>query len=245
MNSKRSERIGLFLLGVLALAAAVALFLKAPIKQNQIFHQFVDKRILLGIPNFWNVISNVPFLIVGVMGLYKINDVGSPKGPYAFLFLGIALVSIGSGYYHLNPNDATLVWDRLPMTIGFMSLFTIVVSEFIDQKTGRKMLIPALVLGTVSILYWVLFNDLSVYVFVQVYPLLAIPVILLCFTSSRSQRFGYWFLFFAYLLAKVAEYYDGQVFDAIGVFSGHTLKHFLASIGLFVLLYSYTRQKAR
>src|SRR5436190_1533809 len=90
------------------------------IQQDQLYHAFADQRTLLGIPHFWNVVSNLPFAVVGVMGLLKFRDVASRT-----LFFGVLLVTFGSAYYHLAPDDARLVWDRLPMTVAFMALLAI------------------------------------------------------------------------------------------------------------------------
>lgn len=32
-------------------------------------------------------------------------------------YIGVAAVGFGSAYYHLQPNDSTLVWDRLPVSL--------------------------------------------------------------------------------------------------------------------------------
>jgi hypothetical protein len=36
-----------------------------PIVQDQNYHDFADQRTLFGIPHFWNVISNIPFIGIG------------------------------------------------------------------------------------------------------------------------------------------------------------------------------------
>jgi hypothetical protein len=238
------RKIGLALLILFAVAAIAALFLTAPLPQNQEYHHFADNRMVFAIPNFWNVVTNLPFLIIGIMGLGKLN-VFDEKLPYAFFFLGIALVSIGSGFYHINPNDVTLVWDRLPMTIGFMSLFTIIIREFVDIRWGRRILLPLIVIGILSIVYWVIIGDLRFYLLVQFYPLIATPVALLFFRSQYNKVWGYWALLAFYVLAKVAEIYDQQIFEALH-FSGHSIKHLLAAVGIFVIYHTYmTRQLKR
>ena len=40
-----------------------------PIAQDQAYHDFADRGQFLGIPNFFAVISNIPFLLVGIAGL--------------------------------------------------------------------------------------------------------------------------------------------------------------------------------
>ena len=114
------------------LASLLGLFLLPPIVQNQDYHDFANQRTLFGIPNFWNVISNVPFIGIGAVGLWQF---GRSQGTM-LLFLGIFLTGFGSAYYHLEPSDQTLFWDRLPMAIGFMVIFAIVIEERVDRRAG-------------------------------------------------------------------------------------------------------------
>ena len=114
------------------LASLLGLFLLPPIVQNQDYHDFADQRTLFGIPNFWNVISNVPFIGISAVGLWQF---GRSQGTM-LLFLGIFLTGFGSAYYHLEPSDRTLFWDRLPMAIGFMAIFAIVTHLPPDERVG-------------------------------------------------------------------------------------------------------------
>ena len=129
------------------------------------------------------------------------------------------------------------------MTIAFMSLFSIIVSEFIDYKKGLKILIPSLLIGLLSVIYWLVFNDLRIYVLVQFYPIIAIPIILIFFKSTYNLTVGYWILSAGYLLAKLFEHYDYETQTILRVFSGHTLKHILAALGIAGLLYTYLKRK--
>jgi hypothetical protein len=95
-----------------------------PIAQDETYHLFADGRALCGIPNFWNVVSNLPFAIVGALGLWKLRTALDRA-----LFTGILLTFFGSAYYHLAPSDGRLIWDRLPMTIVFMSLLACVITK--------------------------------------------------------------------------------------------------------------------
>jgi len=104
---------------VLMLASLLGLLLLPPIVQNQNYHDFADQRTLFGIPHFWNVISNIPFLGIGAVGLWQFGRSQAAM----LLFLSIFLTGFGSAYYHLEPSDQTLFWDRLPMAVGFMAIF--------------------------------------------------------------------------------------------------------------------------
>ena len=129
-SPKNSRRVLTFL--VLMVASLVGLLLLPPISQDQNYHDFADQRTILGIPHFWNVVSNLPFIAVGVVGMPQCH-----RDPAIFvLFFGILLTGFGSSYYHLDPNDHTLFWDRLPMSISFMAILAMAVEERLDCK-GR------------------------------------------------------------------------------------------------------------
>ncbi len=237
----KKESIGYIILIVIALSAIVGIFLSAPISQDECYHIFSDKDSLLGIPNFWNVVSNLPFLIVGAIGILKVKHLEKYHVQYLLFFLGICFVSIGSAYYHLNPSNETLIWDRLPMTLAFMALFSLVISEFIDDKIGKLLLIPLLLLGILSIAVWILFNDLRIYALVQFYPVLAIPVILVFFKSNTGKV--YWHLLIAYIIAKLLEHFDRETHDILKIISGHSLKHIVAAIGVLGLAIASGKKK--
>ncbi len=224
----------------MAVAVIFALFLWAQgvIVQTEEYHHFVDTRVFFGINNFFDSISNIFFLFTGILGLYcvfKNREINSLS--WAIFFISIILVSIGSFYYHVNPNSQTLIWDRLPMAIGFMALFNALLSEYIWRKADHYFIFPFVLLGISSVLYWNVFGDLRFYYFIQGAPLLMIPFILLLFSSRYTHRYlllgGTGF----YLLAKVAELYDVEIFYFFnGMFiSGHTLKHLLAALGIFTI----------
>ena len=138
INSRRL--LGLF---VFMLASLLGLFLLPPIVQNQNYHDFADQRMLFGIPNFWNVASNIPFIGIGALGLWQFGHSRATM----LLFLGIFLTGFGSAYYHLEPSDQTLFWDRLPMAIGLMAIFAIAIEERVDRKVGTILLWPMTAIG--------------------------------------------------------------------------------------------------
>lgn len=224
-------RVRLAVLAVLAAAAVVAAFAHAPIAQDQAYHAFADTRSWLGLPNFLDVMSNVVFLLVGVHGLRRSSAVNLPA--YRTLCVGILLVSLGSAYYHRSPSDATLLWDRLPMTVAFMGLFALLLEERVtDFKT-----LPVLVaLGVASALYWRETGDLRAYILVQFLPLVLMPLILFLFPRRYLSGRMLMMAVFFYLVAKVLETYDREVFSSILVMSGHTLKHLSAGVASFFVI---------
>jgi hypothetical protein len=228
-----------YLLLAIALAA-LAIFAFPPIHQSLEYHRFADTRTLLGVPNFWNVASNLPFVIVGFAGLawlaaHLTRVARCLRAAWLLLFVGVVLVGLGSGWYHLAPGNATLVWDRLPMTLAFMALFAIVLGEHIDDKLARFALWPLLAAGVASVLYWQRTDDLRPYVLVQFLPVLLIPLILVLYPSRGSGAI--WQALGCYVLAKLLEQFDAQVYAALGgTISGHSLKHVAAAAGMWALL---------
>ena len=169
------------LFGVTSIAI-VSLFFVKRITQDATYHAFADTRLLAHIPNAMNVLSNVLMFVAGCLGVYVTYTnklrLGFPQANLLF-FVAILFTSIGSAYYHYNPNDNTLVWDRLPMTIAFMSFFTIVVFQFVNKTVALKLLLPHILIGFSSVIYWQTtkrlgFEDLRFYVLVQFLPLLLI-----------------------------------------------------------------------
>lgn len=235
------------ILALLTIVTLVTIFFVPPIPQPLSFHHFADDRSLWGIPNFGNVASNLPFLIVALTGLATVaKAVVSPaiRATYALLFVGVLLTGLGSAYYHWNPNNDTLVWDRIPMTIVFMSLLSATVAELVSRKLGIALLLPLVAIGVGSVLWWHYTEtlgrgDLRLYGWVQFYPMLALPLILwLFYTRAVKPILGclVWVVIW-YVIAKVLEQLDFPIYRALGI-SGHTMKHLAAAVSTwyFVVL---------
>src|SRR5262245_25896996 len=226
------------LLGLMVASLAI-LPLLPPIAQDPSYHQFADQRTLLGIPNFWNVISNLPFVLVGAVGLWQF---GRDRASFV-LFLGIFLTGFGSAYYHWNPNNDTLFWDRLPMALTFMAILAVAVEERVSKKTGTVLLWPLLALAVFSLLLWRWTDDLRLYGWVQFFPCIALPLLFVAFPPRYSGT-SYWLIAGTfYALAKLFEFYDHAIYSVGFILSGHTLKHFAAATACFtVLRYFQTRR---
>lgn len=246
----KKEKVGLWLMALITLAAVIGLIIHGPLPQSQSYHVFADTRDLWSTPNFFDVVSNFAFVLVGLLGLYELfvsktmKIVNETRLNYAVFFIGVALVGAGSGYYHLAPSNASLVWDRIPITIAIMALVSLVLVEFVSLRAGSILLIPLVALGILSVLFWywtetIGNGDLRPYVLVQFLPMILIPVILVCFDSVFTRWNRYWLLLSAYALAKLCEIFDREIYSAVGLVSGHTLKHLLAAAGIYLLLASF------
>lgn len=248
--TKTSSYIILFI----CLSLVAALFSLDPIAQDINYHLFADGRCMLSVPNNLNVTSNIPFLLVGLYGLRVVFSSTSAQiqkelklGLITF-FAGVALVSVGSGYYHLAPDNQTLVWDRLPMTIAFMGLFSVAIGEFVSLKYNKTILASLLAFGIFSIAYWNMTEakgagDLRFYILVQFLPMLLIPAFLVISKNNSRAKSGYWLLIGCYVVSKVCEYYDEQIYHLLTQVSGHSLKHIFAAIGVFFFARSYVDKK--
>lgn len=234
------------LMALIVFGSLTLMLLLQPFGQNPEYHNFADKRPFFGVPNFLDVGSNLAFLVVGIAGLIVCfrNRLGNMRNAWIILFAGVALVSVGSAYYHWNPNNQTLVWDRLPMTIGFMALFAALLGEYIGERLGKFLLAPLLLLGFSSVVYWHWFDDLRFYIWVQLIPLLTIPVIMLLYRPKYSHQ---WMLLAAlgfYALAKITELSDEQIFAlSQNLISGHTIKHLLSALGCLIILLMLQKRK--
>ena len=236
----------LLLLTVAVLIAIIALFLP-PIPQPLAYHNFADHRGWLGIPNFGDVVSNLPFTIVGLCGLIFLSKPHAKtfsdrreRWLYLVMFAGLILTAFGSAYYHLVPGNARLVWDRIPIMIVFMALLSAVIAERVSVVAGLW-LFPALqAAGIGSVLLWragELHNhgDLRFYAAVQVYAIVILLLMLLVPAKcTRGSDLAVVVGF--YVLAKILEESDRQVFALGHIVSGHTLKHLAAATAGYWIL---------
>ncbi len=229
-RTKRIMAILIFL--SMMVTSLVVLFFLPPILQNQSYHRFADQRALLGIPNVWNVTSNLAFVAVGAAGLARWRA----DAVAVVIFFGILLTGFGSAYYHWSPNDGTLFWDRLPMTIVFMAILAGAVKERVDDKMGLALLWPLLAIGVLSVLLWRWNGDLRLYGWVQFFSALAFPLIVFLL-PPRFTGTSYWMVAIGlYAVAKVLEHFDGLIYSTGHFVSGHTLKHLTAAAASFVIL---------
>ena len=219
------------------------------IPQDQAYHNFADQRTLFGIPYFWNVITNLPFIIVGLMGVHLLlgrrarGGLPELNSIYLLFFAGLIFVGIGSTYYHFDPDNARLVWDRLPMSISFMAFFCIVVGENISPKAGLRLLFPFITAAVLSVVYWYVSElrgggDLRPYILVQFLPIILMPVILILYKSRLTHSIYIWAVIGLYLAAKVFELADTYLYQVSRTMSGHSVKHLLAACAAFLFYWA-------
>lgn len=222
----------------------VVLFSLPPVSQDLLYHDFADTLEVAGISNFMNVLSNLPFVVIGIIGLMKTMNYRSdylPDNALLFFYAGVFFTGLGSAYYHYSPDNITLVWDRLPMAMTFMALLSVIISLHINERTGQKLLLPLISAGILSVFYWYItelhqHGDLRPYIFIQFYPMVIIPIIVCMFPVKGVfiklllPMIGF------YIIAKLLEHTDDHIYGLTTYISGHTLKHIFSALAVVPVL---------
>lgn len=243
-----------FCVGVILLTGMFFYLLK-PIPQSQNYHHFADQRIWLGIPNTWNVLSNIAIALPGLFGLlllFSPNKVQFNDDRERWLWIGVALglilTAIGSSYYHLAPDNFRLIWDRLPMTFVFMCIVAALISERINIYLGLWLWPVLVAIGFYSVWLWYASelqgnSDLSFYIGIQAFTLLTAMVMVLL-PSPYTRNWDLAVAIVCYVLAVLCDMFDHQIDRMMGdVISGHTLKHLAVGLTGAVLIQMIWRRK--
>ena len=238
-------RLSLKHLVLLALAAAfaAALLQHGVVLQWAAYHAFADQRAWAGVPHAADVLSSLPFSLVGSWAWWRLRQVDAARPSVrAWRCFAAALLCTGAGSagYHWAPDDAALVFDRLPIAWACAALLCAFLAEQVDSRWARRDVLAALLLlATLSVVAWAMTGDLRAYLFVQGLPLLLVSAGLLMRlprAAGAVPASAWWALIVAYALAKALELGDQTVFATIALVSGHTLKHLCAAVGAWLLL---------
>ena len=242
---------GIAVLAVIALAMAGIALSLAPIPQPQAYHNFAEQRTMLGIPHFGDVISNVAYLAVALLG-YKFLQSRDGKAalatfedrlPYIVFFAAVGAVAVGSAYYHTNPTNQTLLWDRLPMAVAFTAILAAFVGDRIHARAGAFVVLPvAVALSIGSLVYWQLTEtagrgDLRFYFLVQASAIVLIPLICVLFRGRHTSGRFVVYILVLYGLGIASEQLDVRIHEALGgIVSGHTIKHVLTALAIYMVV---------
>lgn len=241
------------------LASVAAAVVYGPVPQPQAFHDYADRRTIFEIPNAIDVLSSWPFLLVGIAAVRAALRSGSDASPpprwerlaFGVYGVGVALTAFASATYHRDPRDATLVFDRVPMTVAFSAFLALVLGERLGERVGRSALSPLVVAGLASVGYWAWSlggapgGDLRPYLLAKFFPGLAAVVLLLLVPEPRETRGPIAQSLALFAVATALEWKDKEVFRATGgLVSGHTLKHLVAAAAAACLLGWFARRRA-
>ena len=229
-----------FLSGLIILLI-LAIFLPS-IQQDQNYHNFADQRALFGVNNAFDTLSNLAFIIVGILGLFNFYNNKFIKISNSFsvilnlFFISIILTGLGSGYYHLSPNDFTLVFDRLALTLVFTFILAMLANVRISERSGFHTLAELIILAPLSVLLWNYNGNLTPYAVLQFGGIIII-VLTLLLTKAQKQSPCFASLIILYGFAKVAEFYDVEIFKlSQNLISGHTLKHLIGALAVLIFI---------
>ncbi|PSW21898.1 hypothetical protein C9I98_01120 [Photobacterium sanctipauli] len=247
-------RYGL-LVSIAIFLAALAIYF-SPIHQSRNFYNYADQRLILGVPHFWNVVSNLGFLLVGILGLLRsirhYQHVAKVRPAYPLFFISLIGAFIGSSYYHYTPDAFSLMVDRIPITTGFVCLYCIVIAECLSPELGRRMLFLLIGYGILSVLYWYMTDvttgrgNMAAYVLVQLLPIIHLPLIIKLYPSRYTHSHYYIYALFWYVLAKGAESYDDEIYQLLGgTMSGHPIKHVFAAIAGYCVYLGWMKRKEK
>jgi hypothetical protein len=242
---------------LITVLVVIVLLIHGPIAQLPHYHEFADQRTLFGVPSGADVLSNIGFALVGLWGMLSLwryrDDPSLGKGwPGYFLFmLSLVFTAIGSGFYHLEPDNARLVWDRLPIALACGGLLAGVRSEMDIGADGRRQVALFSIFAVLSVVWWRVTDqaghgDLRPYLLLQGLPLLLIPLWHAIYGAPplwhaiygapRKDRIAFGAAILLYVLAKAAELHDRELLEMFGWISGHSIKHLLATVAAAVLI---------
>ena len=223
---------------VTAILSGAALW-HGPIAQLPNYHDFADQAVVLGLPHFADVLSNLGFALLAVWGWGQLAPYRRHPGiangwaGYRLFLIGLFLTAIGSSYYHLAPDNARLVWDRLPIALACGGLLAGVWGDTRQRQSAG--LTACLALAAVLSVAWWHFSeragagDLRPYLLLQGLPLVLIPLWQWIYEMPRGDRRAFGAALLLYAVAKLAELNDHEIAALLGATSGHTLKHLLAT----------------
>ena len=220
--------------------------LHGPVAQLPNYHQFADQMTLFGIPHFCDVLSNIGFALIAIWGGWQLApDREHPAladgwSGYRLFLIGLFLTAFGSSYYHLEPDNFRLVWDRLPITLACAGLLAGVWGDT-HQRSSRSLTIILGLYGVASVAWWYISElagngDLRPYLLLQGLPMLLIPLWQWIYRTPESERWAFAGALLIYLIAKLAELNDHEIANLLGAPTGHTLKHLLATAAAALIL---------
>ncbi len=232
--------------GVLLIAIAlIGLLYGVNIPQHANYHGFADRRALFGLPFASDVLSNLPFALIGFYGLFSMRTFASQNKAFndiqnhllSLSFWGLILTCAASGFYHWAPDNYGLVIDRMGMTCAFAGVIGVAVASRISDRAGLATAFTILALAPFAIVHWHQTDNLWLWSVLQGGGMIAL--VALAFRRATEQSYPIqlgWIIAF-YVIAKVFELSDHQVFEATQQFlSGHTIKHLAAALAAWPLI---------
>ncbi len=232
----------------LALALLLALLLACfgPfVAQPEHYHAFADQRGWLGLPFAMDVLSNVPFAVGGLWGVWVLRQLPGldnraagftthqrAQQPLAALFfIGLVVTALCSSIYHWQPANPSLAIDRAGMVVAFAGLLGLACADRISARAGWAVAALVLLAGPAAVLVWSQSGNLLPWVVLQGGGMVLLLLLALVRPLAGAWGIRLSLVIALYAVAKVLELGDHWVFDVTqGVVSGHSLKHVVAAL---------------
>jgi len=228
-------------LGVLALVLLAAFM--PPLAQAPHFHDFADQRSWLGLPCALDVLSNLPFALFGLLGLYVLGRVPASalertqRQLAALFFAGLILTALCSGWYHWQPDNAGLVVDRLGMTVAFAGLLGLGVATHVSGRAAGWFAAAVLLCGPLAVWAWAASGNLLPWALLQGGGMVLLLVLAAVRPLPGALAVRWGAVIAIYAVAKALEQYDAAVYAYLGqLVSGHSLKHLVAAFAAWPVI---------
>lgn len=235
------------------LGLTAAALSQGAIPQIANYHDFADQQTLLGIPHFGDVVSNLGFALVAIIGWINLAPASADVAfrdswpGYRLFLIGLFLTALGSTYYHLAPDNSRLVWDRLPIALACGGLLAGVWSD-VRQRRCNVLSATLGILAIFSVAWWhfteqTSVGDLRPYLLLQMLPIILIPLWQWLYDKPKTERITFACSLVLYVVAKVAEINDHEIAALLGGgLTGHTLKHLLATLAAAMIVTALVRR---
>lgn len=244
------------LLTALALLSLVALLGPAVPMPDIAAAAFADQRAWGRLPNAMDVLSNLPFALFGICGLYLLRRVDQvhhraqagcwatlPEPPANALdcawlfFAGLLVAAAGSAFYHLQPDALRLAADRAGMAVAFAGLIGFAVCERVSQRAGWPAAWFVLAAGLLAVAVFHATGNVLPWAVLQFGGMLLVFVLALARPVPGAIGFKLGWVIFFYALAKLFELSDHALYEATHhVVSGHSVKHLTAALAALPVL---------
>lgn len=223
------------LLAVAALAALAALLPATGLPAG--YHDFADQRTLLGLPHALDVLSNLPFAVMGAWGLWWLRRVPldrlgmAQRGLAGLFFIGLIATAFCSSSYHLDPHDAGLCIDRVGMSLAFAGLLGLAAADRISARAGVALAALVAVAAPATALVAWLGGNMTPWAVLQGGGLVLLAALALRRPQPRALGFSIIGVIAFYAVAKALELADAPVFALTQqLISGHSAKHLVAAL---------------
>ncbi len=220
-----------------AALALLALVLWGPVLHDHPHqHAFADQRVLWGIPCALDVLSNLPFALAGAWGLVLLGRArpgaldAVTRATSRLFCMGLLLTSMASSWYHWQPDDAGLLWDRLGMAVAFAGMLGLAAAQRVSLRAGGATALVVLAAGPLAVLWWAHTSNLLPWAVVQLGGMLLVLGLACLPQRAGALALPLGAVIAWYGAAKLLELGDHAVFEATGQWvAGHSLKHLAAA----------------